>query len=893
MLVQGMGDDLQLLFREVSDLSPRERQQYFDHRGVPPHLRAEVESLLGFDTPHADSLTGHVAAAALQFLDSDAGPGEGGRCGPYQLVRLLGRGGMGAVFLAQRADGEVEQRVAIKFVRNAADEPAFRDRFLRERQILASFSHPGIARLLDAGHTVLGQPYLVMEYIDGIPIDVFAGSLDLRAKLRLFLLVCDAISYAHRNLVIHRDLKPSNILVEAGGQPKLLDFGIARILFETGRDEADLSQTKERMLTPDYASPEQVRGGAHSTATDVYSLAAVLYRLLTGRSPHTPPDGHEESIEARICSMEPIPPSRWNRALPRDLDFVLAKALRKEPEQRYTAVDALASDLRAVLDSRPVEARSGSAWYKTRKFVRRYWVPVAAAALVVASLSAGLYMVNRERAIAQRRFLEVRQLANKLFDIDALARELPGSTKTRQLIVDTSLQYLGRLAADVQGDPGLALEVGNAYMRVARVQGVPIGANLGQLDRAEQNLRIADGLIHSVLQVQPQNRTALLRAAQVAHDRMLLAGFKNRPEEALQFAGASAGWLEKFNAVKSDGAEDSAILNTYLNVANRYVSDRQFDKALSLTGRAVELSRTYDFPAYRGTFQWVRAKIFQRQGNLEEALQAIQESVTLLDPGPKKAGHGQITNLAQALVYEGRILGDDNGISLDRYEEAAKPLQRAFDIADGLVRQDANDHNDRGSLANAGIPLAGTLRHSDPRRALEVYDHTLGYLTDIQADVHLQTYAVRLLAGSSYPLRRMGRAAEARQRLDAAFERLRQLKFYPADKVETGSEAEEALRALADHEAETGNLPRALQVYQELLDRIAAAKPEPEINLEDATHLSKVYASMAFVERRARRADLASALDARRLELWRRWEQKLPNNPFVVRRLAESSDGGR
>jgi serine/threonine protein kinase len=876
-----MAHDIELLFREVADLSPDERERYFDQREVPRHLRTEVESLLRFDMPHVESLTGCVASTAAQFLDSDAGLGEGSRCGPYELVRLLGRGGMGAVFLAQRTDGEVEQRVAIKFVRTDAEEPAFRDRFLRERQILASLSHPGIARLLDAGHTTRGQPYLVMEYIDGTPIDVYSQDFDLRAKLRLFLLVCEAVSYAHRNLVIHRDLKPSNILVEAGGQPKLLDFGIARILDE----QTDRSLTKERLLTPDYASPEQVRGAARTTATDVYSLAAVLYRLLTGRSPHTPADDGTESIEVLICLTEPTAARRWNRALPRDLDFVLAKALRKEPEERYAAVDALAADVRAVLESRPVEARSGSAWYHARKFLRRHWVPVAAAALVVSSLSAGLYVANRERAIAQRRFLEVRQLSNKLFDIDALARELPGSTKMRQLIVDTSLKYLGQLAADVQVDPALALEVGNAYMRVARVQGVPIGPNLGQLDHAEQNLEIADGLVHSVIQAQPQNRIALLRAAQIAHDRMILAGYNHQHEEMLRLAGAAAEWLEKFHAQKSDSAEDSAILNTYLNVANQYVSDRQFDKALRLTSRAIDLSRTFDFPAYRGTLQWVRARVLQRQGNLEEALQAIHESVALLDTGSMKTRRGQVSNLAQALVYEGRILGDDSGISLGRSEEAMKLLERAFGISDALVHQDPNDHNDRGTLAMAGIPLAETMRHFDARRSLGIYDHTLSHLNDIKDDVHLQTYAVRLLVGSSYPLRRLGRPAEARQRLDAAFRRLRQLKHYPADKIELGSDADEALRALADHEAETGNVPRALQVYGELLDRIAAAKPDAEARLEDATDMSNIYAGMAAVHRRAKQADLASALEARRRDLWRHWEQKLPNNSFVLRQI--------
>jgi tetratricopeptide (TPR) repeat protein len=205
---------------------------------------------------------------------------------------------------------------------------------------------------------------------------------------------------------------------------------------------------------------------------------------------------------------------------------------------------------------------------------------------------------------------------------------------------------------------------------------------------------------------------------------MLLSGYNNRHEESVRFARASAESLEKFHAEKSDSAEDAVILTTYLNVANHYVSDRQFDKALGLTGRAIELTRTFDFPAYRGTLLWVRAKVFQRQGNLEEALQAIHESVTLLDPGPTNTRHGQISNLAKALVYEGKILGDESGISLGRSEEAVKSLERAFDISDVLVHQDPNDHGDIGTLAMAGIPLAGTLRGSDARRALDVYDTT-------------------------------------------------------------------------------------------------------------------------------------------------------------------------
>jgi tetratricopeptide (TPR) repeat protein len=900
-----MADEIELLFRDVADLSDAERQEYFDRRQVSAHVRAEVESLLQFDRPfdHATRSTGplheptlavRVEAAANQLFEArvfeaKAGPGEGDRCGAYELVRMIGRGGMGAVFLARRTDGELEQQAAIKVVRDAADEPAFRDRFLRERQILASLSHPGIARLLDAGHTSHGQPYLVMEYIEGVPIDVYARDLTLNEKLQLFLSVCEAVSYAHRNLVIHRDLKPANIFVERSGQPKLLDFGIARIL-----DETEGSQTRERMLSPDFASPEQVRGAARSTATDVYSLGATLYALLTGRSPHAPEPGAEEkqrkssretSVEERICSVEPLPPSHWNPSLPRDLDFVLARSLRKEPEDRYPAVDAFAADVRAVMESRPVQARSANAWYLTRKFLRRYWVPATAAGLVIASLSAGLYIANRERALAQKRFMEVRQLANKLFDIDVQARELPGSTKTRQFIVDTSLEYLGRLAADVQNDPGLALEVGNAYMRVARVQGVPIGPNLGQLDKATANLKIADGMMQRVLQAQPGNRTAMLRSAQIAHDRMLLANYQSRDDEALRFAGASADWLEKFHAVKTDGAEDSAILNTYLNVANRYVSARQFDKALALTSRAIELAGIYDFPAYKGTLLWVKARILQRQGSLDDALATIHESVMLLDTGGSRAGHGQRTNLANALVYEGRILDDETGVSMGQPELAEKSLQRAYDIADVMAHQDPNNHNDAGAVANAAIPLGATLR-ANPARALAAFDHALGHLTDVQGDVHLQGYRVRLLVGSSYPLRRLGREAEARKRLDVAFDLLHQLNEYPASQIDPGSEAAQAVCALADDEAASGHATRALQEYGGLLDRVAASKPEPEANLTDAAALSKIYAGMAVAARQAKQPTQASDAEARRRELWRHWDQKLPGNPFVQRQLA-------
>jgi len=367
------------------------------------------------------------------------------------------------VYLAERNDGEVEQQVAIKVVHSSTGLPVFQERFLRERRILASLNHPGIARLLDAGQTDDGQPYLVMEYIDGVSIDEYCASLDLRGVLKLFLAVCDAVAYAHRNLVIHRDLKPSNILIDGSGRPKLLDFGIAKII-----DASEEARTVVRLLTPEYASPEQMRGEAHSTATDIYSLGAVLYKLLTGSVSNTTDSGSAATVIP--------PPSRVKAGIPADVDCIVLKALRSEPEERYVTADALAEDVRAFLENRPVRARAGNAWYRARKFLRRYWIPVTASAVALGSLSVGLYIANRERIVAQERFSQVRDLSNQVFKLDDEIRGLPGATKARHALVALSLQYLERLGRQARatrisrsrsGPPTYQWRKCKAYLEIA------------------------------------------------------------------------------------------------------------------------------------------------------------------------------------------------------------------------------------------------------------------------------------------------------------------------------------------------------------------------------------------------------------------------------------------
>src|SRR5580692_7526444 len=317
-----MTPEVERLFDALADLDAEARASYFAAHGTDPQVRLEVESLLAHDEPSSVALLMPIAELAASALPAGDPLPAARRCGPYELIQLIGRGGMGAVFRAERVDGEVRQQVAVKLMQGGAGDPLQRQRFLQERQILAGLSHPNIAGLLDAGHTADGQPYLVMELVDGRPIDEFCEGLTVRRKIELFLQVCDAVSFAHSRFVVHRDIKPSNILVTAGGDPKLLDFGIAKMLgFDTG-----VTLTWQRVMTPAYGSPEQSIGGEITTASDTYSLGAVLYKMLTGHAPHEFDEATLEAMLEAVRTRDVPRASRWRPELKGDLDAILSKA---------------------------------------------------------------------------------------------------------------------------------------------------------------------------------------------------------------------------------------------------------------------------------------------------------------------------------------------------------------------------------------------------------------------------------------------------------------------------------------------------------------------------------------------------------------------------------------
>jgi eukaryotic-like serine/threonine-protein kinase len=528
-------DRIKEIFSSALDEDPSRRAEFLRQAcGADESLRAELESLLS--AYQSGGSTGCDSRVTL--ADEDI---AGQKIGPYRILRQIGVGGMGAVYLAARADEAYSKRVAIKLVQTGVDTQEIARRFRHERQILATLDHPNIARLIDGGATERGVPYFVMDYVEGTRIDDYCDShkLSIDERIRLFREVCSAVQYVHQNLVVHRDLKPSNVLVTAEGVPKLLDFGIAKLLKpEMFTSLADATMMEFRLMTPGYASPEQVRGEPVTTASDVYSLGVILYELLTAQRPYRLKTDAPAELLRAVCDQEPERPStralrtpehsegqdssleavsdkratvpeklRWQ--LRGDLDSIVLKALRKEPQRRYGSVERLSDDLHRYLTGLPVSAQRDTWSYRAEKFVRRNRWGVAAATLLALSLIGGVLatswqarVAQIERARAQQQFNDVRKLTTSfLFDFHSAIQNLPGATPARRLVVQRALEYLGKLAQRAQDDRGLQRELAEAYLKVGDVQGNPYAPNLGDAEGAAQSyskaLEISQALVRA------------------------------------------------------------------------------------------------------------------------------------------------------------------------------------------------------------------------------------------------------------------------------------------------------------------------------------------------------------------------------------------------------------
>jgi non-specific serine/threonine protein kinase/serine/threonine-protein kinase len=671
-------------------------------------LQNDVETLLRADDPDSP------------VLDLDRAPA---RIGPYRIVREIGRGGMGTVYLGERDDGQFEQRVAIKVIKRGMDTDAVLRRFFAERRILARLQHPNITRLFDGG-TYEGRPYFVMEHLEGQPIVAYARekALPVDARIRLFLAVCDAVDYAHGNLILHRDLKPGNILVDASGAPKLLDFGIAKLLDDAAPEQSELGH---RPLTPQAASPEQVRGEPLTTAADVYALGLLLFELLADTRAYRVSSNSLEEMGRVICQ-EPAPrPSAVAGAvlaptLRGDLDNIILKALEKEPVARYQRAGDLAADLRRYLNGLPVEARAGGTAYRARKFILRNRRALAIAALVVIAVGVATTDAILEGRRAERRFNDLRQLAGTfLFEFHDAIANLPGSTPARELVERRAVQYLDSLSREASSDAGLKLELAESYIRIGDAQGLSYESNLGKAAESLASYQKAQSLIGAVLERQPDNPGAL-RAMAEAKNRLASAlntsGDMKAGVKSLFEASAILDGLAKRNAL--DDRARFVRARTWFGLAEYYAIANRFDDALRTRQQSIEtfreLSGNPKSPMAAESLRWYAtsekrlAAMYVQQlhdpAKAAEALRIAMEIDRRRVAGNPRDAVAQVdlalgeSYFAQVLLRRGEIDG------------AEKMLQQAIAARKAVLARDPNNYRLSFLTASDCLRLGDMLR---------------------------------------------------------------------------------------------------------------------------------------------------------------------------------------
>jgi len=696
-------NNVRSLFQSAAELPAPQRAAFLDRECGDAAARAEVESLL---EAH-DNAGSFLEKSIWDLIDTnDPHRLAGTAVGPYRLVRPLGHGGMGTVFLAVRADADFDQRVAVKLVRGGAAGEELVRRFRQERQILAALEHPNIARLIDGGTTADGLPYLVMEYVDGTPIDEFGRDLPLNEKLGLFLQLCDAVQHAHRSLVIHRDLKPGNVLVTPNHTLKLLDFGIAKLTSEELRPGA----TVTRLMTPEYASPEQLAGLPVTTASDVYSLGVLLFELLTGRRPFDANENRDDVTR----------PSTVQRSFRGDLDNIVLMALEHDPARRYGSVEKLADDIRNYLEGRPIAARPATFVYRASKFIRRNTIGVAAVAAIVIITTISFIATLHQKHVAERRFDEVRSLAHSVvFELHDAIATLPGSTPARALLVKRALVYLDHLATEASDNTPLQMELARAYLKIGDVQGLPYNANLGDTSGAKKSYRKALAIAQGVIDAEPSNQEALMVLAN-AHDRAGLV-----EERALHWPVAlreHQAALAIRSRIPSSVEADSALARTLVSIGDcMYVGEHQIPASLRTPPhpwyeRSLQVLARIPAGANRARLLRDVARANQHLGSVwshepidlqralryhDAALQALEECMRL---APDDATARR--NFADALVMKAtaqNAIGDVDGVIAG--------TQRALPILAGIAAADPKNSEAQHDLAFAHEQLAlGFLR---------------------------------------------------------------------------------------------------------------------------------------------------------------------------------------
>ncbi len=798
------------------------RGEYLDSLRLERDLRTEVESLLELEEG-AESLM-NLSAVELSdgYFDErfEESAGAGQIFGAYRVVREIGSGGMGAVYLAERADGKFEQKVALKLLKREMNTAALRRRFQHEREILAELEHPNIARLLDAGTTKDNIPFIALEYVEGLPINVYCNQndLDITQRLDLFREVCLAIDFAHRNLVVHRDLKPSNILVNESGAPKLLDFGISKFISDDF-ENADLATITELgVMTPSYASPEQIQRKSVTTATDIYSLGVILFELLCGHRPfETKENDFKEIYDSIIKTDPPLPSSMVNFAtmhlpdlaeartdleppgVPRsvveqepkprfktemldtrenialrtrrphinvtasgirgDLDNIVLKAMRKEPERRYSSAENFAEDILRHLRGLPVTARPNTYSYRAEKFYQRNKVSVFASVLIILAIFAGIVttvwqarIALSERAKAEKRFNDVRTLANAfLFDLSPKIEKLPGSTEARKELVTLALQYLDSLSTEAEDDQELQSELAAAYEKVGDVQGNPSNPNVGDISGSMASYEKALNIRLKLLKSDPND---LIRESDLANNYKVLGEINANGgdlEKGKAYLEKALEMRETINKKEPTSYEGRTRLAETINARGDIsFDDSEHKKAIEYYERAREIykklleERPSDHQMERlyGNTYVSLGKAYGWDDDLKSGEENLDTAVAILSKLGEKYPNDQRVQRSLVIAY---LRTGDNYADFNKEKQGIALFERGIEVAQRLSTADPQSVQAKRDLAIITRKLAEVLsregrnkeslekmisvlsifkalRDTDPNNAVAIYD---------------------------------------------------------------------------------------------------------------------------------------------------------------------------
>jgi serine/threonine protein kinase/tetratricopeptide (TPR) repeat protein len=746
MIPRARWQQIQSLFEQVIDTGEQERAVYLARAcGDDSELRSSVESLLKSDARREDMLLHAIGEAAESLLEDHRDRLIGTRVGPYRIVSILGHGGMSTVYRGERDDAQYKQTVAIKVLQHATLHPRLRSRLHSERHILATLDHPSIARLIDSGDLEDGTPYLVMEHVDGESIDTYCDSrtLFVRERIELFIQVCAAVQYAHRNLVVHRDIKASNIFVTGDGAPKLLDFGIAKLLApESLSHTLPVTRLQERILTPENAAPEQVLGRPITTATDIYALGVLLYQLLTGRSPYRLLSYSQLQLERAICMDDPARPSqmvvsklggetdidrsrisdrrglspqRLRARLSGDLDAIIAMAMRKEPDRRYPSVEALADDLSRHLLGQPVRARQGDWRYNGSKFLRRHVFAVAGIVVVflgLALFAGAMLWENHRIELARDATAQERDRAQQVsaFLVDVFSQADPFNAQGKE---PTAKELLDRGAEKISGNLGLQPEVraqllesiGLAYRRQGLSErAIPLFEQALAIRRQERPLDNGHVAVALANLARALTDSGHLISAEAYLEQAVALSESGGSSQATETADILVQYATFALDAKSDSARASELYGKALNIYRVALGNKSLQVAATLNGLADASVWRSDYPL---------AERYQR-----EALGIFQQTVSRNHPDNAVA----LANLGSILTQRGK------------YEEAEQVLNEALQIERTVFGAD----NQRTAATEADL---GTLydREGDTARAVAAIQIALKITRDRLGPSHYMT----------------------------------------------------------------------------------------------------------------------------------------------------------